>query len=95
MPAITINLPQVEAEQHIEVEVRINGDKKNYSYRIEILAWEDCEAYRADRANCIREVVEQYDPDWQLVQIGSPTDTSIPIMFKQRGDRRHPNASVD
>ncbi len=42
MPSISIQLPAVEADQQVEVEVKINGKKKTYHYRVEIFAWEQC-----------------------------------------------------
>ncbi|MCP4712473.1 MAG: hypothetical protein GY869_27940 [Planctomycetes bacterium] len=84
MPAITIQLPQMDAEQHVEVEVKINGQKKRYNYRVEIIAWESCEEPPEERAQCLKKVIENYNHDWQLVEIGSPTEKNIPVMFKLR-----------
>jgi len=81
MPSINIQLPAMEADQSIEIEVKINGKKKNYHYRIEIFAWSDC-AQPSSRAECLREMIQNYDQNWQIVQIGGPTDEYIPLMFK-------------
>ncbi len=83
MPAIAIQLPAVEADQQIEVEVKINGRKRRLCYRVEILAWEQCEEPPAQRAYCLQRLIAQYDRNWQLIQIGTPTDKNIPVMFKQ------------
>jgi len=81
MPSINIQLPAMEADQSIEIEVKINGKKKNYHYRIEIFAWSEC-APPSNRAECLREMIKNYDQNWQIVQIGGPTDEYIPLMFK-------------
>ena len=39
MPTISIQLPAIEADQQVEVEVKLNGQKKKYHYRVEIFAW--------------------------------------------------------
>lgn len=83
MPSISIQLPAVEADQQIEVEVKINGLKKKYHYRVEIFAWEQCEEPPSERAMCLRRIIDGYDKNWQLIQIGQPTEKNIPIMFKQ------------
>ncbi len=84
MEAISIQIPTIHGEQEIEVDVRINGIKKKYQYRIEIFFWEDCQSPKDDRAACIRELVEKYDPSWELVHIGLPTEEFIPITFRKR-----------
>lgn len=84
MPSISIQLPAIEADQQIEVEVKINGRKKNYNFRVEIFAWEECEEPVQERAQCLRRLIESYDKQWQLIQIGAPTEKNIPVMFKQR-----------
>lgn len=83
MPTISIQLPAVEADQQVEVEVKINGRKQTYHYRVEIFAWEQCEEPALPRAQCLQRLIQGYDQHWQLIQIGAPTDKSIPVMFKQ------------
>lgn len=82
MPSISIQLPAIEADQQIEVEVKINGEKKSYHYRVEIFAWEQCIDPAEERAKCLRRMISEYDPHWQLLQIGSPSEKTIPIMFR-------------
>ena len=95
MPSITINLPETEIGQHIEVEVKINGKRKCYNYRVEILYWETCEEPLEERVECIKRVVNSYDQDWELVQIGSPTDRNIAMMFKRRLESDAPVPTFD
>jgi hypothetical protein len=85
MPSISIQLPAIEADQQIEVEVKINGRRKKYNYRVEIFAWEECPDPAEERALCLKRIIQNYDKNWQLIQIGSPTEKTIPIMFRQRG----------
>ena len=84
MPSISIQLPAIEADQQIEVEVKINGKKKTYNYRVEIFAWEQCVEPADQKAQCLKRIIEGYDKNWQLLQIGAPTEKTVPIMFKQR-----------
>ena len=82
MGDITIQLPKIEADQFIEVEVKVNGKKKMYNYRVEIFYWEECKK-EEERAECLKDMLERHDKNWQLVHIGSATDTTIPLMFKE------------
>ena len=84
MESLAIQIPTISGEQEIEVDVKINGVKKKFHYRIEIFFWEDCTSAPDDRASCIREMVEGYDKSWELVHIGLPSDEFIPITFRQR-----------
>ena len=82
MPSINIQLPVMDAEHSIEIEVRVNGERKKYFYRIEIFNWEDCREPE-DHAQCLREKISNYDQQWRVVQIGGATDKNVPVMFKQ------------
>ena len=82
MATINIQLPVIDAEQSVEIEVKINGKSQRYHYRVEILKWEECAGIQS-KAECIRSMVNNYPKDWQLLQIGMPSNEDIPIMFKQ------------
>jgi len=82
MASINIQLPSMDADQTIEIEVSINGKRKNYHYRVEIFKWEEC-MNPENKAECLKERINKYDPHWQLVQIGNGTERDIPVMFKQ------------
>jgi hypothetical protein len=82
MASINIQLPSMDAEHSIEIEVRVNGEKQKYHYRIELFSWEECRQPE-NHANCLKEKIQKYDKQWQVVQIGGPTEENIPVMFKQ------------
>lgn len=84
MSAIAIQIPQISGEQDIEVEVKINGQKKSYNYRVEVFYWSDCENPSDDRVDCIRQILESYNPKWELYQIGLPTEDLVSITFRRK-----------
>jgi len=84
MSAIAIQIPEVDGEQEIEVEVKINGVKKQYNYRVEIFYWDNCPFPTENRVECIKNLVNAYDPAWDLAHIGLPTDDYIPITFRKK-----------
>ncbi len=84
MGAIAIQIPQITGEQDIEIEVKINGEKKSYNYRVEVFHWADCDKPSDDRVDCIRQILAKYDKDWELYQIGMPTDDVVPITFRRK-----------
>lgn len=84
MGIIGIEIPELNEEQDIEVEVKVNGIKKHYNYRIEIFYWNECPFPTEDRVECIRQLVNNYSQEWQLVYLGLPTDDYIPITFRKK-----------
>ncbi|REE02172.1 hypothetical protein [Marinoscillum furvescens] len=84
MSIIGIEIPQLNEDQDIEVEVRVNGLKKQYNYRVEFFYWDECPYPTDDRAACIRQLVANYDPEWDLAHIGLPGSDYIPITFRKK-----------
>ncbi len=84
MSYIGIEIPSLQEKQDVEVEVRINGEKQHYNYRVEIFYWDDCRDVEKDRVECIRTWVNEYDADWALANIGVPTDEYIAITFRKK-----------
>ncbi len=41
MREVVIYVPTLEAEQNIDIDVKINGKKRTMHYRVEIVDWED------------------------------------------------------
>ena len=84
MGIIGIEIPELNEDQDIEVEVRVNGIKKQYNYRVEIFYWEECPFDTNERAECIRQLIQNYDSAWDLAHIGLPTEEYIPITFRKK-----------
>ena len=62
MASINIQLPAMDAESSIEIEVRVNGEKKKYHYRVEIFKWEGCKQ-TLTHAECLETMIKEYDDD--------------------------------
>jgi hypothetical protein len=84
MREVVLQIPTLEAEQNIDIDVKINGKKRTLHYRVEIIVWDDYNGQTADKVEVIKKVIKDYDRDWQLIEIGMPTDKNIPIMFRKR-----------
>jgi hypothetical protein len=85
MSTISISLPPIEAEDSVEVEVKINGQKRKYSYRVEVFKWSAYCKPVEHKVECLRRMVEGYDRHWQLMEIGSPTENEVPVTFRRVG----------
>jgi hypothetical protein len=86
MKEVVILIPDVDVEQNIEIEVRINGRKKTLQYRVELLTWEGNDDVPSDPVPILKKKIEEYDKDWELMEIGAPGKTNIPLMFRKKAE---------
>ncbi len=86
MAYIAIPIPNLPGKQDIEIEVTINGQRQALHYRVELFYWDDCTVPTFDRVDCIRQHLANYDQDWTLYFIGSPTEQFVPVTFVKKED---------
>jgi len=84
MREVIIQIPTVDAEQNIEIDVKINGKKRTMKYRVEIIDWEAEREDSEDKISLLKRVIKNHDKDWELIQIGAPINNTIPVMFRQK-----------
>jgi len=89
MREVVLYIPTLEAEQNIDIEVKINGKKRRMRYRVEIVEWEGEEETAQDRVSVLRRIIKEHEKDWELIQIGAPTKDNIPVMFRKREEIIH------
>lgn len=82
MREIIVLIPDIDIEQNVEIDVRINGRKKTLKYRVELINWEGND--QGHRITVLKHKIKDYDKDWELVEIGAPSDTEIPLMFRKK-----------
>ncbi len=95
MKDVSIPLPDFLEKQIAEIEVKINGKKRQYNFRVESFRWEpDDEILPVnEKINRLREGLNHYDKSWQLIQIFNPNDGSkfVQALFRQKGNSRRQN----
>ena len=84
MEGISIHIPQLGIEKYAEVEVTINGKKKKYNYRVEMFEWEPLTKSLEERISGLRQHIEGYDKQWELIQIYNPSNNQVPVLFRQK-----------
>ena len=84
MREVVLSIPTLEAEQNLEIDVRINGKKKTLKYRVEIVHWKGSEPSSEEKVTVIRHAIDDYDKNWELIQIGAPDEEKIPLMFRKK-----------
>jgi len=89
MKDVSIPLPDFVDRQFAEIEVKINGKKRQYNFRIEALRWEpDNEVWALDdKIRLLQKNLAAYDESWELIQIFKPKDDSkfVQVLYRQRG----------
>jgi hypothetical protein len=83
MDQVCIPVPMPGDDETLELEVTVGGTRHLVEYRIETVTWGP-EGTPAARAEEIRRFLDDYDPEWSLVQIGAPGDGNVPITFRRR-----------
>ena len=84
MREVVIQIPTLDAEQNIEIDVKINGKRRTMKYRVEIIEFEENNNDPENKIETIKRVIKEHDKDWELIQIGAPEKRNIPIMFRQK-----------
>ena len=86
MREVVLQIPTFEAEQNIDIDVKINGKRRTMHYRVEIIEWEEDDETTEDRIDVLRRVIQEHEKDWELIQIGAPIKNNIPITFRKRNE---------
>lgn len=84
MAQICIQIPPLDEARTIDLEMTVDGEVKLMHYRVESFDWTDGGRNVAGRIARLRQLILDYDSAWELVQIGSPTEHTIPVMFRRR-----------
>ncbi len=84
MREVIIQIPTLESEQNIDIDVRINGKNRTMHYRVEIIDWESEEETTEEKISVLRRVIDDHEKDWELIQIGAPIRNNIPITFRKK-----------
>ena len=88
MKEINIPLPDFLDKQIAEIEVKINGKKRHYNFKVESFRWEnDDELLSIDsKIKNLQEELKKYERSWELIQIFRPKDDSkfIQVLFRQK-----------
>ncbi|MDA1029010.1 MAG: hypothetical protein O3B41_08155 [Bacteroidetes bacterium] len=83
MKQICIQVPSLQSNQTVDVEVTVNGKKRLMNYRLESFDWSQGGYDTSLKIQRLRELIHGYDPGWELVQIGVPDGNLVPVMFRR------------
>lgn len=88
MKNVSIPLVDFMDKQIAEIEVKINGKKRQFNFRVESFQWEpDHETLDVEgKIKMLQKRLEMYDRGWELIQIFKPEEDSkfIQVLYRQR-----------
>ena len=86
MTDICIPISHLGDSEIAEVLVSIGGIQKKHNFKIESFPWNTSTPIE-DRIDLLKKMIDNYDKDWELVQIYNPGDKDkfIHTLFKKRG----------
>ncbi len=86
MKEISIPLPDFIDKQIAEIEVKINGKKRLFNFKVESFRWEpENELWSSvEKIRMLQQEIENYDKSWELIQIFKPKPESkfIQVLFR-------------
>ncbi|HAN76673.1 MAG TPA: hypothetical protein DCQ31_02280 [Bacteroidales bacterium] len=89
MREISLPLPLLNDDQGVEMELKISGLETPISFRIVAFPWNTAEKTTSEeRIVMLKNSIETYDKDWELIQIYTPMPESkfIKVLYRRRMD---------
>ncbi len=87
MNDICVPLPRFESAKTAEVQVKIaNGELRHFNYRVESFEWMPEPEFGEERIERLKNQIQNYDRNWELIQIYNPgpNDRFIHVLFRAR-----------
>jgi hypothetical protein len=96
MKELCIPVPNFKDNQVAEVELKVNGDRLSFSFKVESFAWDvedeltgqhtDEVSRSLARITRLRNAINNYDKDWELIQIFTPNENArnIQVLYRKR-----------
>lgn len=96
MKDLCIPIPNLKDNQIAQLEVTVGQEKLKYQFRVESFLWETDEdisnrlkdhvSHSLTRISRLKQAIESYDKDWELIQIFTPADYSkyIQVLYRKK-----------
>ena len=96
MIELSVPIPHFHEYQVAEVDLKVNGDKITYNFRVESFPWDvddelsdknsDPVSISLARITRLRNSINNYDKQWELIQIYTPDENArhIQVLYRKR-----------
>jgi hypothetical protein len=83
MDQVCIPIPLPTDGRAVEIQVTVGGVRRLVQYRVERVTWNPHASSDA-RFETLRRFIAEYEPGWELVQVGAPGRGTVPVTFRHR-----------
>lgn len=84
MHNIRVQFTVPDVEEVVNLDVHVNGEKRNMKFRVETFDWDAHTGSSEDLVTLLRERIQNYDSEWEIYHIGTPWEDKIPVTFRFR-----------
>jgi hypothetical protein len=96
MKDLCVPIPNLKDNQIAQLEVTVGQEKLKYEFRVESFIWEtddDLVKFSTDhlsrslaRITRLKSAIENYDRNWELIQIFNPAENSkfIQVLYRKK-----------
>ena len=87
MNDICVPLPRLESAKTADVQIKIaNGELRSFNYRVESFEWMPEPEFWQARIEKLKNHIQNYDRNWELIQIYNPgpNDRFIHVLFRAK-----------
>ena len=95
MKELCIPIPYLGENEIAEVEVKLEGRKIKYDFRVESFPWEAEDEFSSltgtveqslARIYRLKRAIESYDKSWELIQIFNPTENAdhVHVLYRKK-----------
>jgi hypothetical protein len=96
MKDLCVPIPNLKDNQIAQLEVTVGEEKLKFEFRVESFLWEtdddlnnqshDHVSHSLARITRLKQAIESYDKNWELIQIFTPSDNSkfIQVLYRKR-----------
>lgn len=82
MQNIRVQFTVPDVEDVVNLEVKVNGEKRYMKFRVETFSWNVDTGSSEDLINLLRNRIDNCDNEWELYHIGTPSGDKIPVTFR-------------
>jgi hypothetical protein len=98
MRELCIPIPDFEENQIAEIQLTVGGKKAQYNFKVESFPWDvvdelttlkDKTTISLARIQRLKNAIESYDKNWELIEIFTPAENSkyIQVLYRKRSPK--------
>ncbi len=66
----------------VNLDVMVNGENRKIKYRVETFDFDTNTGNNDNLVSVLRNRITNYDHDWEIYHIGTPSEGKIPVTFR-------------